>query len=110
MRRRIQRIDPTPGPSPEGKGREQYTAARHLITGTAAQRIGQRRFPRAVRPHDRMNLPRVDGKREALEDRLVPDGVREVIDLKHFRAFFLKFRAIHRQSVAKKSFHLTMQS
>ena len=38
---------------------------------------------RPVRPHDRMDLARVDREREALEDRLTADGGVEVMDLEH---------------------------
>ena len=59
------------------------SAPSHLIPGPPAQHIGQRRFARAIRPHDRMNLARIDAEREALEDRLVGDRGEEVIDLEH---------------------------
>src|SRR3546814_2125910 len=45
-------------------------AACRLISRPATQGIGQRRLPRAVRPHDGVNFSRVNGERQALEDWL----------------------------------------
>jgi hypothetical protein len=55
----------------------------HLITGPPAKYIAQRRLPRAVRPHNRMNFARVDGQRQTFEDRLAIDFGVEVRDLEH---------------------------
>src|SRR3546814_1460202 len=51
-------------------------AARRLISRPATQGIGQRRLPRAVWTHDGVNFSRVNGERQALEDRLAFDFVR----------------------------------
>ena len=67
---------------------EQRGAARgHLITRPAAERVGERRLAGAVRPHDRVDLARVDLERKALEDGLVGDGRLKVVDLKHGSQF-----------------------
>src|SRR5690606_21249242 len=51
----------------------------HLVPRPSAERIAERRLARAVRSHDRMDLARVDGEREALEARLACDsGVKDV--------------------------------
>jgi len=55
----------------------------HFITGPTRQHIAERRFARAVGAHDRMNLARVQGQVQALEDRLVGDSGVEVSYLKH---------------------------
>jgi hypothetical protein len=70
-------------PSPEREGRKEDRPIRHLIPRPPAKHITQRRFPRPIRPHDRMNLARVHAERQPLEDRLVRDGGVEVIDLEH---------------------------
>src|SRR3546814_3620374 len=45
-------------------------AFRHFITLASGQHIGQRRFASAVRPHDRVDFPRVQRQVQALQDRL----------------------------------------
>jgi hypothetical protein len=72
-------------------------AAGHLIARPPAERIGQRRFARAVRPHDRMDLARVDAERQALQDRLLRDGVREVSYLENPQQLLRLHREFHRQ-------------
>ena len=74
---------PTPGPSRKREGGKGHRPPRHFIPGPPAQHIGQRRFPRAVRPHDRMDLARINSERKALEDRLVSDRGGKVIDFEH---------------------------
>jgi D-tyrosyl-tRNA(Tyr) deacylase len=60
----------------------------HLIAGAAAEDVAERRLARAVRTHDRMDLARVDGEAEALEDRLAVDLGVEVFDFQHQRERF----------------------
>jgi hypothetical protein len=66
-------------------------AAGHLVAVAARQHIGQRRLARAVRPHDRMHLARLDGQVDALEDGLVLflELDVQVLDLKHRFSPFL---------------------
>src|SRR3546814_1430476 len=39
----------------------------HLITRPPAEHIGQSRLARAIRPHDRMDLARINAERQALQ-------------------------------------------
>ena len=82
---RVQRRVTLNAPSRKREGGEDHTPPRHLIPRPPAQHIGQRTLPRPVRPHNRMDLARIDAEREPLEDRLVRDRGGEVIDLEHFQ-------------------------
>ena len=63
--------------------RKGHRSAGHFIARPPAKHIAQRRFARAVRPHDCVDFARVDGQRQAFEDRLVGHGGMEVSDLEH---------------------------
>ena len=47
---------------------EQDLALGHLIRGMAHERVGERRLPGAVRPHDRVLLPEIDLEVDTLDD------------------------------------------
>ena len=49
---------------------QQHLAGFHLVLGVAGQRVGQRGLAGAVRAHDGVGLPRVDGQVHAFEDLL----------------------------------------
>ena len=49
-------------------------ARRHLVSGVARQDVGEGALPRAVGPHDGMDLARVDGQVHAFQDLGVADG------------------------------------
>ena len=51
-----------------------------LIVGLAGEHVGERRFSRAVRAHDRVHLARLDDEIEALEDFLAVDLDVQVLD------------------------------
>src|SRR3989344_1791605 len=58
-------------------------ALRHLISWPSTQRVGERRLARAIGPHDRVDLARIDGERQPLEDRGFADRGVEVFNLEH---------------------------
>ena len=47
---------------------EQDLALGHLVSRMAHQRVGERRLPGAVRPHDRVLLPEIDLEVDTLDD------------------------------------------
>ena len=52
------------------------------VVGLAGEHIGQRRFARAVRAHDRMHLARIHGEVEAFENFLAVDLDVQIFDFK----------------------------
>ena len=60
----------------------------NFITGAARQHIAERRFTRPVRPHNRMNLARIDGERQTFEDRLIRNRGVEIFNFQHFYQLF----------------------
>jgi hypothetical protein len=63
---------------------ERDGAVRHLIARPPGKDVGQRRLTRPVRPHDGVDLARVQGETDTLEDRLAVDRCVKVSDLKHW--------------------------
>jgi len=54
------------------------------VLGPAGENIRQRRFPRAVRPHDRVYFAHADVQREPFENFLAVDSGVQVFDIEHF--------------------------
>ena len=59
---------------------EKHLAGGRLITRLAGQHIGERRFPRAVRAHDRVHLARVHGEVETFQNFLAVDLDVQIFD------------------------------
>ncbi len=63
---------------------EQDLAAGHLVAGLAGDDVGQRRLAGAVRPHDRVDLARIHGQRQPVEDFALLDADLQVLDFKQW--------------------------
>jgi len=62
---------------------EQHFALRDVIALAACDHVRERRFTRAVRPHDGGDFAGLYGQRHTLEDFLVINAGAEIIDLQH---------------------------
>jgi len=60
-----------------------HRAAGDLVGRVAGEHLGERALARAVRPHDGVHLAGVHGEGDPVEDLLVGDGGREVLDVEH---------------------------
>jgi hypothetical protein len=62
---------------------EGHLAAGHLVRRVPGEHLRERALARAVRPHDGVHLARVHGEVDAVEDLLVADGGRQILDIEH---------------------------
>src|SRR5947207_1140134 len=66
---------------------ERDGAAENLVLGPAHERVRQRRLPRAVRAHERVDLARRDLEVDAAQDLLAVDGHPQPDDPQRAHAF-----------------------
>ena len=82
---------------------EQHLALGDLVVGLAGEHMRERRLAGAVRAHDGVHLPLLDGEVETVEDFLAVDLDVQIFDFKqmsfdHFRFLILVPRAPRRVS------------
>ena len=64
----------------------------HLIVLVTCNHLGESALAGAVRPHDRVDFARFDGKRQPVEDRRIADAGTEIFDFYFAHRMFLNQR------------------